>query len=80
MIPFGLMWCGFAIFWEYTAVTDRAPLFFILWGVPFVAAGLHFVFGRFFVEARQRESTSYGVTGQRVIIVSGILKRPNRSA
>lgn len=75
LIPFSIMVCGFAIYWEYTAVRLGAPFFFMLWGIPFVLIGLYFVFGRFFFEAKQREKTYYGLTTERIIIISGIMKR-----
>jgi hypothetical protein len=60
-IPFSLMWCGFAVFWETMAMMIPGPFFgpgllFRLWGIPFVIAGLYFVFGRFFVDALARSS------------------------
>jgi hypothetical protein len=65
LIPFSLFWCGFAIFWEWSAVqAPKAPSFFSLFGIPFVAVGLYLVVGRFFVEEKQRSRTFYAVTNE----------------
>lgn len=69
MIPFSLMWCGFAIFWETTVLVANAPLLFKLWGIPFVVVGLYIVFGRFIVDARRRAKTYYGLSDRRAIVL-----------
>ena len=85
LIPFSLLWCGFAVFWEFTAwtATSRAPgpigFIFPLFGLPFVVIGLFFVFGRFFVDAFARARTFYGVTNERILIISGLLSRQVKS-
>ena len=80
MVPFSLMWGGFAFFWEYSAwSTQNAPLFFVLWGIPFVLVGVYIIAGRFVVDAKQRERTVYGVTDERVVILSGLLLRRVKS-
>ena len=78
MIPFSVIWCGFAIFWEATALTG-APLFFSLWGIPFVLVGVYLVVGRFVVDAKLRAKTYYGLTDRRVLIVSGLLSHTTSS-
>jgi hypothetical protein len=75
MVPFSLMWGGFAVFWEYSVVSSGAPLFFTLWGIPFVLVGIYIVVGRFFVDSFQRSRTYYGVTDQRIIIRRGLMGR-----
>lgn len=88
MIPFGLMWGGFAIFWEYMALTmapkaqnaaDGFTLIFPLFGIPFVVIGLYMIVGRFIYESKRREKTFYGLTDQRAIIVSGIFRKSVKS-
>jgi len=60
-------------------VRYQGPGFMVLWGVPFVLGGLHFIFGRFLVDYCARSRTFYGVTDKRAIIVSGLVSRNVKS-
>jgi hypothetical protein len=80
MTPFALMWGGFAFFWEWQVLqAPSTPVFFALWGIPFVLVGIYLIAGRFLVEAKQRAKTYYGVTNERVLIVSGLFGRKIKS-
>ena len=79
VIPFSILWCGFAIFWESMVVRKGAPVFMMLWGIPFVLVGLYIVFGRFIIDAMARGKTFYGVTNERIIIISGLFSRDLKS-
>ncbi|MEM8647427.1 MAG: hypothetical protein AAGF86_13925 [Pseudomonadota bacterium] len=73
MIPFSLIWCGFAIFWQVEAYTSDAPLMFLLVGGFFVVIGLHITVGRFVMDILERRRTYYGLSGERALIVSNFL-------
>lgn len=69
LIPFSLVWCGFAVFWTFGANGMGAPPFFLLWGAMFICIGLYFVVGRFAADAWLRRRTYYAVTDRRVLIL-----------
>jgi len=71
MIPFSLLWGGFAVFWEVGVLNTPAPGLFAIWGIPFVLMGIYITVGRFFFDAWRRGRTSYALTSARVVIRSG---------
>lgn len=79
LIPVSLLWAGFAVVWETTVIGAGAPVFFYLWGIPFLAMGFYFTIGRFFVDAKKRANTFYGMTNDRIIIKSGIFVKEIKS-
>jgi hypothetical protein len=71
LIPLSLMWGGFAIVWEAGVVGFGAPVFFWLWGIPFVVVGQYFIWGRFAYKRWDKRRTVYALTNQRVLILRG---------
>jgi hypothetical protein len=77
MVPFSLLWGGFAIFWEAGVSglwgSNGNPgipwSFGMLWGIPFVVAGQYLIWGRFFYDAWLKRRTYYALTNRRVIVV-----------
>jgi len=69
MIPFTLLWGGFAIFWTLNAVLIGAPLFFHIVGSFFTLMGLYMIIGRFIFDIIKRKYTFYGITNERAIII-----------
>jgi hypothetical protein len=70
LVPFSLLWCGFAVFWERSALTSGAPVFFVLFGAVFVLVGLHLVVGRFFVKRTDRRALVITPRGSREVPVT----------
>jgi hypothetical protein len=73
LIPFSLLWGGFAIFWEWgvTHTGRTPPPIFPIFGGAFVAVGVYMIVGRFFYDAWKRGRTLYVLTEDRAIIAVG---------
>jgi hypothetical protein len=72
LIPFSLLWCGFAIFWEVSALRDDTnSWFFPVFGAFFVMMGLFLVAGRFLLKRLRKARTGYAVTDRRAFLVAG---------
>jgi hypothetical protein len=79
LLPFGLVFAGFAIFWEVSVIAAGAPLFMVLFGVPFVLVGLFLAVGRVFWDSYARRHTAYALTDRRAIVATSALGRALRS-
>jgi hypothetical protein len=71
LVPLSLLWCGFAVFWESMVLADGAPVFAVVWGVPFVLVGVYIVAGRFVIRAVSLRRARYMVTDARVLVQGG---------
>ena len=65
LIPFGLFFFGFAIFW--TVMASSFGGFIGVFGLPFIGVGFYMVFLRFGYVKRRKMNTYYAVTNKRVI-------------
>jgi len=71
LVPFSILWGGFAVFWELAAISQVKQPIFVLWGIPFVLVGLYFIFGRFIFKRRRKLATVYALTNRRAIVCTG---------
>jgi hypothetical protein len=72
LIPFSLLWGGFALFWNisvWAGNANGADLPFKLFGLPFLAAGLYITIGRFWVDMHLRKRLACVVTNRRILIL-----------
>jgi hypothetical protein len=76
LVPFSLVWAGFAFFWESNVLHGKNfPILFVLFGGAFCLIGLYLVFGRFIFDALLRARTFYAITDRRALIVSRVTSR-----
>jgi hypothetical protein len=89
LIPFSLLWGGFAILWEGAVAgywgssgtnSGHPWVFGMIWGIPFVLIGQYVIWGRFLYSAWKKKRTHYGVTNRRVLVVQDGWKRHMASA
>lgn len=71
MVPFSILWCGFAFFWEFGVISSGAPFFFALFGLPFIGVGLYITVGRFIWKVYIRKRTAYVITNRKIIRKQG---------
>lgn len=67
LVPFGLFWGGFAVFWFIAASIAGGA--FSLFGLPFVIIGVYITFGRFYIKIKNKKNTYYVITNMRILIV-----------
>ena len=79
MIPFGLFFFGFTVFWlvEVVSTTSANPkdmggaiVFFYLIGSVFAVFGFYFAFGRFIYKKWKKARTYYALTNKRALILT----------
>lgn len=83
IVPFSLLWGGFTIFWEASALgywgngaqRGGPSLFMVIWGIPFVVIGQYIIWGRFLYDAWLKRRTYYAVTNRRVMVLQEGWKR-----
>ena len=89
LVPFSLLWGGFAIFWELSVLfaffpvregKSAVPIIFLLFGMPFVIIGLYFIFGRFVYKNWKKRNTYYAVTNKRVLVLAKLFSRSLNAA
>jgi hypothetical protein len=81
VFPFVLLWCGGVIYGLVETIVEGGPQIWIIVAVAsaFLLGGLYLLVGRFLVDARRRGRTTYGVSSERIVIISGLFQRVVRS-
>ena len=60
LIPFGLVFTGFAAAWMLIAISIGHNPEFALFGVPILLFGFYYLFGRFFVKVARKNEPATG--------------------
>lgn len=77
VIPFSIVWCGTVFWWLYSAFATFGLLFALgMLLIPHYWVAFWLFPLRFIYEYQRRQRTSYIITDQRVMILSGVFKTP----
>ncbi len=68
-MPFTLFWAGFTVLWNVMVWRGHAPVFFRIWGIPFLLAGVYAVIGRFFLNRKRKQRLEYALMAARAVIL-----------
>jgi len=90
LIPFSLLWGGFATFGllQVSGISDllvnrpnpRFQSFMSLWVTPFALIGQYMIWGRFVYHRWEKKRTYYALTNRRALIVHGGLRSRESSS
>lgn len=73
MVPFSILWSGFAFFGAISTAIHSGFLCLIV--LPFVIVGFYITIGRFIVKKRNKTHTCYAITNKRIIIYNDYRKK-----
>jgi len=76
--PFGIFFLGYAIFWTSNSARTGGTGF-LMFGLPFIAAGLWLVFGKHIFDSLRRGRTHYTLTNKRAFIATDLFGRKLQS-
>jgi hypothetical protein len=81
LIPFALLWCVMLAWGLVATIAQGEPgaWFAVVLLTAFLVPGLYWLGGRFILDAWRRSRTVYGVTSERVVIVSETFRRAVRT-
>ena len=78
-VPFMLCWCTGVVYFLVISIRQEGISGELLFMGPFVLLGLYWLFGRFWIDAKVRSQTYYGITEQRALIISSMFTKQVRS-
>lgn len=77
VVPFMICWSSAVVlsFFGLIRQEGQLTLSMIAVMVPILLLGVYMLLGRFWIDAKARSKTFYGVTSQRVIIIDGLISQ-----
>ncbi len=80
VVPFMICWSTLGVYFFISLIKQEgASVELLVFELPFLFFGGYMLFGRFWIDAKARSRTYYGVTDQRGLIISGLLFSQTRS-
>jgi hypothetical protein len=75
VVPFALCWSAGIAYSSVLLIKQEGMIPELLYLLPFFLFGAYMLIGRFWIDAKARSITYYGVTNQRAIIMYGLVSK-----
>lgn len=79
LIPFFLVCIGICLLGAYIIISSGMPPLHGLVFLPFLTLGVYFLIARFVLDIRRRAETFYGVSSERILVITGVNGKDTRS-